>query len=160
MTKYFGAGAKVRQLESTSVAGTVLTLNFTDASAIVAGKPYLVKPAANVDFSADGKEFAGVDLTTASATPTATTYVNFVPTLGKTEVAGNVQNILFLGADNELLNPSSEGQYIKGFRAYFQLPEASPARAFVLDLGDGEKTGIQTLRTTGQPQHRQGRRNQ
>jgi hypothetical protein len=32
MTKYFGAGAKVRQLESTSVAENVLTLNFTDAT--------------------------------------------------------------------------------------------------------------------------------
>ncbi len=75
---------------------------------------------------------------------TGYTYVNFVPTLGKTEVAGNVQNILFLGADNELLNPSSEGQYIKGFRAYFQLKNAQ-ARSFVLDFGDGEASGIQTL---------------
>ena len=32
MTKYFGAGAKVRQLESTSVAENILTLNFTDAT--------------------------------------------------------------------------------------------------------------------------------
>ena len=29
MTKYFGAGAKVRQLESTSVAENVLTLRWT-----------------------------------------------------------------------------------------------------------------------------------
>lgn len=47
MEKYFGAGAKVRQLGSTSVAENVLTLNFTDAFAIVAGQPYLVKPAYN-----------------------------------------------------------------------------------------------------------------
>ena len=93
MTKYFGAGAKVRQLSTTSVAENVLTLNFTNASSIVAGQPYLVKPAANVDFSADGKEFAGVDLNDASATPTATTYVNFVPTLGKTAVDGDVKDI-------------------------------------------------------------------
>ena len=80
MTKYFGAGAKVRQLNTTEVAENVLTLNFTDANEIVAGQPYLVKPAVNVDFSADGKEFAGVDLTAAEPTPTTTTYVNFVPT--------------------------------------------------------------------------------
>ena len=53
MEIYFGEGAKVRQLESTSVAENVLTLNFTDATEIVAGQPYLVKPAANVDFSPD-----------------------------------------------------------------------------------------------------------
>ena len=83
MAKYFGAGAKVRQLSTTSVAENVLTLNFTDANEIVAGQPYLVKPAANVDFSADGKEFAGVNLTAASATPTATTYVGLHPHTGQ-----------------------------------------------------------------------------
>jgi hypothetical protein len=80
------------------VAENVLTLNFTDATEIVAGQPYLVKPAANVDFSADGKEFAGVDLTAASATPTPTTYVNFVPTLGKTAVTGSADDILILSS--------------------------------------------------------------
>ena len=144
MTKYFGAGAKVRQLSTTTVAENVLTLNFTDATEIVAGQPYLVKPAATVDFSADGKEFASVDLTAASATPTATTYVNFVPTLGKTLVTGDVKDILFLGANNELLNPSSEGQYIKGFRAYFQLTSGVEVKSFQLNFDD-ETTGIQTI---------------
>ena len=116
MTKYFGAGAKVRQLNTTSVEGTVLTLNFTDASSIEAGKPYLVKPAVNVDFSADGKEFAGVDLTAASATETATTYVNFVPTLGKTAVDGDVNDILILNNSGTLVEPTAAGN-IKGFRA-------------------------------------------
>ena len=127
MTKYFGAGAKVRQLSSTSVDGTVLTLNFTDATEIVAGQPYLVKPAANVDFSADGKEFAGVDLTAASATPTATTYVNFVPTLGKTAVTGDVKDILILNTSGTLVHPSATGD-MKGFRGYFVMHDAASWR--------------------------------
>ena len=146
MEKYFGAGAKVRQLSTTSVDGTVLTLNFTDTSSIVAGKPYLVKPAANVDFSADGKEFAGVDLTAASATPTATTYVNFVPTLGKTLVTGNVKDILILNGSSTLVHPSATGD-MKGFRGYFLMHDApAGARAFVINFGDGETTGIQPIR--------------
>ena len=149
MTKYFGADAKVRQLNTTSVNGTVLTLNFTDATSIVAGKPYLVKPAATVDFSADGKEFAGVDLTAASATPTATTYVDFVPTLGKTEVTGVPEDILMLNASGNLVHPSEAG-YMKGFRGYFLMHEAaSSARAFRIDFGDGEATGIIPIRTEG-----------
>ena len=147
MTKYFGAGAKVRQLNTTEVDGTVLTLNFTDASEIVAGQPYLVKPAANVDFSADGKEFAGVNLTAATATETPTTYVNFVPTLGKTAVTGDVNDILILNTSGTLVHPTATGD-MKGFRGYFVMHEetANLARAFVINFGEGETTGIQPIR--------------
>ena len=146
MEKYFGAGAKVRQLESTSVEGTVLTLNFTDATSIVAGKPYLVKPAATVDFSANGKEFAGVNLNDATATPTEKTHVDFVPTLGKTLVEGDVKDILILNTSGTLVHPSAVGN-MKGFRGYFVMHEAaSLARAFVINFGDGETSGIQPIR--------------
>ena len=139
---YFGAGAKVRQLNTTSVEGTVLTLNFTDASSIEAGKPYLVKPAVNVDFSADGKEFAGVNLNTATPTADNTTYVDFVPTVGKTTVTGNVEDILMMTIEGKLVHPSNLGD-IKGYRGYFVLHEAaSQARAFVINFGDGETTEI------------------
>ena len=117
-----------------------------------------VKPTANVDFSADGKEFAGVNLTAASATPTATDDVNFVPTLGKTEVTGSADEILFLGPNNTLFNPSAESSYMKGFRAYFQLNSASEAapRAFVLDLGDDQATGIISLTLDPSPKGKGG----
>lgn len=146
MEKYFGAGAKVRQLNTTKVESNVLTLNFTDATEIVAGQPYLVKPAANVDFSADGKEFAGVDLTAASATPTPTTYVNFIPTLGKTEVTGDVKDILMLNTSGTLVHPTATGN-MKGFRGYFVMHDApAGASEFVMNFGDGETTGIQPIR--------------
>ena len=137
----------MRQLESTSVAGTVLTLNFTDATEIVAGQPYLVKPAATVDFSANGKEFAGVNLNDATATPTEKTHVDFVPTLGKTEVTGDVKDILILNTSGTLVHPSAVGN-MKGFRGYFLMHEAAAnlARAFVINFGDGETSGIQPIR--------------
>jgi len=141
MTKYFGAGAKVRQLSTTSVDGTVLTLNFEDATSIVAGQPYLVKPAATVDFSADGKEFAGVNLNAATATATTTTYVNFVPTLGKTAVTDDPKDILILNTSGTLVHPSAAGN-MKGFRGYFLMHDAAGARAFVINFGDGETTSI------------------
>ena len=142
---YFGAGAKVRQLNTTSVEGTVLTLNFTDASSIEAGKPYLVKPAVNVDFSADGKEFAGVNLNTATPTADNTTYVDFVPTVGKTAVTGNVEDILMMTIEGKLVHPTAVGD-MKGFRGYFVMHDATAARAFRIDFGDGESTGIIPIR--------------
>ena len=146
MEKYFGAGAKVRQLSSTSVEGTVLTLNFTDATSIVAGQPSLVKPAATVDFSADGKEFAGVNLNTATPTADNTTYVDFVPTVGKTAVTGNVEDILMMTIEGKLVHPTAVGD-MKGFRGYFVMHDAPLARAFSINFGDGETTGIIPIRT-------------
>ena len=144
MEKYFGAGAKVRKLGSTGVSGNVLTLNFVAADEIVAGKPYIVKPtAANVV----DPTFEGVDLTAASASPDNTTYVNFIPTLGKTLIEDDPKDILILNTSGTLVHPSAAGN-MKGFRAYFLMHEAaaSQARAFVIDFGDGETTGIQPIR--------------
>lgn len=137
----------VKKLTAASVSGTTLNLTFSDAESITANTPYLVKLSGS-----DPVTLQGFDLVTVStADGTASfTDVSFIPTLSRTQVAGNVQNILFLGAGNELLNPSAANQYIKGFRAYFQLKNAQ-VRSFVLDFGDGEKTGIQTLRTSDQP---------
>ena len=40
----------------------------------------------------------------------------------------------------------NESSYIKGFRAYFRLKdEAATARAFRIDFGDGDVTGISTI---------------
>ena len=145
MEAYFGAGAKVRKLGSTGVSGNVLTLNFVAADEIVAGKPYIVKPtAANVV----DPTFEGVDLTAASASPDNTTYVNFIPTLGKTTVTGDSKDILILNTAGNLVHPTATGE-MKGFRGYFVMHEAAAgAREFVIDFGDGEISGIQLIENT------------
>ena len=106
-----------------------------------------MKPtAANVDFSDDGKEFEGVNLSPASASPDNTTYVNFVPTVGKTAVTGNVEDILMMTIEGKLVHPTAVGD-MKGFRGYFVMHDATAARAFRIDFGDGETTGIIPIRT-------------
>ena len=138
----------VKQLTAASVTGTTLNLTFSDAESITANTPYLVKLSGSAPVTLQG--FDLVTVSTADGTVT-TSVVDFIPVLSRTQVAGNVKNILFLGANNELLNPSAANQYIKGFRAYFLLKGAAAlARSFVLDFGDGEMTGIQTIRTSDQ----------
>lgn len=152
------SGWTVKELSSSSFAAGTLTLNFANATEIEAGKPYLVKVSANVV----NPTFDDVTVSSAT-TPTETTAVNFVPTLGKTLVTGDGTNasdpktVLFLGGSNKLFNPTvvndseQEASYMKGFRAYFQLKgEAAQApalaRAFVMNFGDGEQTtGIITV---------------
>ena len=134
----------VKQLGTSSFSEGVLTLNFTDATAIEAGKPYLVKVSAD-------KEIGAFDGATVSGTPTATetTAADFIPTLGATTITGDDANdILFLGSGNKLLHPESLPANMKGFRAYFLLKgEAALARSFRMDFGDGETTGIIAIGT-------------
>ena len=120
----------------------VLTLNFADEEdAIKAGKPYLVKVSENVV----NPVFNGVTVSNTKQN-TETTAVDFIPTLSATTFAGDVKSILFLGAANTLYHPSAENQQMKGFRAYFLLKgDAAEARAFSLDFGDGETTGIKAI---------------
>ena len=132
-------GWTVKELNTASFADEVLTLNFVTASSIEAGKPYLVKVAANADLSQAA--FAGA-IVSMETVPYTSATVDFIPTLGATSiVTDDVRKILFLGAENTLYRPESTLSMMKGFRAYFQLKEAADVKGYVLDFGD-EATGI------------------
>ena len=132
---------KVKVLESSSLTGETLTLNFADAASIVAGTPYLVKISlgSNVDLST--VPFSGVTISETAQT-TVTTYANFVPVFSPTNLQGGNTNILFVTGGNALTYPENSGD-INGFRAYFLLHDASAARSFSLNLG--EETGIMAI---------------
>ena len=121
----------------------VLTLTFAaETEGIEAGKPYLVK----VSETVENPVFNGVTISS-TATTTETDAADFIPTLGATTITGETKSILFLGAANTLYHPSAENQQMKGFRAYFLLKgeAVQQARAFSLDFGDGETTGIKAI---------------
>ena len=139
------SGWTVKELSSASLSEGVLTLNFATASSIEAGKPYLVKVDATTDLAASA--ITGV-IVSKDAVPFTSTDVDFIPTLGATTITGDVKSILFLSSGNTLLNPNAENSQMKAFRAYFQLKgEAAQAnaRAFVMNFGDGETTGIKSI---------------
>ena len=137
-------GWTVKELSSATFADGTLTLNFANAASIEAGKPYLVKVAANTDLST--APFTGA-IVSKDAQPFTSTDVDFIPTLGATTIEGSdTKAVLFLAANNTLLNPSALPANIKGFRAYLQLKgDAVNAASFNLDLGDGETTGIKAI---------------
>ena len=140
-------GWTVKELSSASFDDGELTLNFTDAASIVAGKPYLVKVGANTNLSASA--FTDVTISKDAVSFTSTN-VDFIPTLGATTIGSeddDAKTVLFLGAGNKLYNPEDLPAQMKGFRAYFQLKgdAAAKAHAFRLDFGDGETTGIKAI---------------
>ena len=137
------SGWTVKELSSATFADGTLTLNFANATSIEAGKPYLVKVAANTDLST--APFTGA-IVSKDAQPFTSTDVDFIPTLGATTIEGSdTKAVLFLEANNTLLNPSALPANIKGFRAYFQLKgAATSARSFNLNLGD-DAMGIKAI---------------
>ncbi|MBQ7530911.1 MAG: hypothetical protein IJT12_04325 [Paludibacteraceae bacterium] len=115
-------GAKVKQLTSSSLEedGYALYLNFSDASSMEAGKPYLINPAEDID----NPKFVGVTINK-TLNSTSTDNADFIGTFIKQTIDGNVNN-LFLGSDNKL-QFSSADITIKGLRAYFTLKAGAGA---------------------------------
>ncbi len=164
-------GATVMELDTegtydghqTGLEDGTLYLCFKAATALEAGKPYIVK------WQTTGADivnpvFRGVTVTTgtreienpyqnsyedpATITVAAPTDVAFSG--GKVTFKGNYDkiafdtdnsNILFMGAENTLYWPQS-GASIGAFRAYFEIADGASIKAFNLNLGDGTETGI------------------
>ena len=136
------SGWTVKELTESEFNSTTgeLTLNFSDASSIVAGKPYLVK----VESTVVNPVFEGVTISSTTTT-TETTAADFVPVVNPTNLTGGDKTVLFIIGGNKLTYPENDGN-INGFRAYFQLKSdaASQARAFRMSFDD-DVTGIVTV---------------
>lgn len=146
-TTAFGEGVKVAQLDDTNSTGA--TLKFVDMTdtGIEASVPYLIKP--TIDAPADGYKFVGVEIKEAAVIPTK------VETAGKlffngvynmvdatTEVTSGY-NAAFLGANNTVFG-AKPGTNMKGFRAYFAIPNSVKASELRVVI-DGTATSIKNI---------------
>lgn len=119
----FGTSYDLEEFVEASLDGDQLSLTFNKVTSLTAGKPYLLQPSVDVV----NPSFEGVTIgVTAPADQTSDTYISFHGTFAPTELTGGNQNILFLGADNELFWPETS-ENLNGFRAYFEV-KASAAK--------------------------------
>ena len=149
------AGATLMELNTDGTNGFdttdgTLYLAFKEATAIVAGVPYLVKwDAAGDDFTSP--VFFGVTIN-ATATTMVSDHddelaeVQMKGCYSPVSVVADDKSILFMGGDNTLYY-SAENRSIHSCRAYFSVPyinqtPGAKARAFVLNFDDEEATGI------------------
>ena len=138
------AGAKARTLTSASIEGTTLNLTFGgDVTELKAGTPYIIKWTSGDDIVSP--VFTGVTIDATNRDYTSTdSKVSFKGTYAPITWDAENTSILFLGVkDNKsaLYYPAA-GAGLNSFRAYFELSEGTEARAFNLNFGDGESTGI------------------
>ncbi len=141
ITSKFGAGTLVRTLGSSAFNSSTkeLTLNFTKATSIQAGKPYLVYLGRGSNVV--NPTFEDVTIVSGTTTKT-TTYANFMPVMNPTSLTGGDKSILFVTGGDKLTYPSSTGN-INGFRAYFQLHDLpTEARSFAMSFEE-ETTSIE-----------------
>lgn len=120
VARVFGA-AKIIGLTSSSIeeGDFVLNLNFDDVTEMVAGTPYLIKPAANIS----NPKFLGVTIDK-TLHNVETDRVDFIGNF----VAGTIpagENNLFLGANDMLYFSPTQDMPILGMRAYFNIHDVS-----------------------------------
>ncbi|MBQ7239033.1 MAG: hypothetical protein IJS20_09605, partial [Bacteroidales bacterium] len=146
LTETFGDGVKLYELTGSSLADGVLGLEFTSATSIEAGRPYFIAAAsANVV----NPTFTGVTIKASDSIASTTSYVDFIPTLGVSEIQGDrITDVLVLGGNNTLYNPASLPAKMKAFRGYFRVHDYSPAaeamqfRMTFDDATEDDVTGI------------------
>lgn len=135
-------GAELREVDTEKSNGN--TIVFKEATAIEAGKPYLIKWANTsteaVDFE---KKFEGVTLV-AAATPVEVNNggISFNGFYKMTEASELGASVAAIGAGNKLFKVT-EGK-MKGFRAAFVLSSGAEATGYRVVI-DGTATGIEDL---------------
>ena len=136
-------GAELREVDTKKSNGN--TIVFKEATAIEAGKPYLIKWAKESSVADDfEKKFEGVTLV-AAATPVVVkeggiSFNGFYKMIAASELGGT--SVAAIGAGNKLFKVT-EGE-MKGFRAAFVLSSGAETTGYKVVI-DGTATGIGDL---------------
>ena len=145
------AGATVKELD-TSDTGTnlsdegTLTLQFSEATRIEAGKPYIIKWISSSSIS--DPEFSGVTITSTSPTEVTSNdqKVKFVGQYSPFSITeDNINEILYLGSNNKI-GYSQNLRMLMSFRAHFwvQPKQGGTANARVINIFFDDEMGITT----------------
>ena len=143
------AQAEVRTLASSDYDASTgtLTLTFTDPlSSLSAGVPYIVRWDKGYENDTN-PQFIEVTISTITGSSVGSQYVDFEGSFSPVNLMANDKTVLYLGAENKLYYPSAT-MNVGSCRAVFRLHngltagDKAEARAFVLNFGDDESTGI------------------
>lgn len=115
----FGSDVVLKQMSGATLSGNELTLNFSDATSIHRGTPYLIKTTKAIV----NPVFTAVEIKAEAGDVTPGDAASFIGNFIMSEVPAGDHN-LFLG-QNDLLYFSQDATPIKGMRAYFHVDSPS-----------------------------------
>lgn len=136
----FGDGTQVREYEGAN--GNVLT--FAEAKAIEAGTPYLIKPTK----TAEKYIFNNVNVTTTEPAKVGEGDIKFCGVYNQTNIDDLAETGSHVsGIVDNMVKRAKTGTSIKGFRAYFSVPNniSESTEAALRVAIDGETTGIDAI---------------
>ena len=113
------------------------TMVFSNAGNIEAGKPYLVKPTADIE----NPVYSNVTLSATAAASIENGDYSFVGTYSPKDLETN-KTVLFLKPDGKLYYPSGSNNQLRGMRAFFKVPANSNGVRLLLD---GDATDIASI---------------
>ena len=113
------------------------TMVFSNAANIEAGKPYLVKPTADIE----NPVFSNVTLSATAAASIENGDYSFVGTYSPKDLETN-KTVLFLKPDGKLYYPAGSNNQLRGMRAFFKVPANSNGVRLLLD---GDATDIASI---------------
>ena len=143
LTRIFGEGYEIVEMESAELEGDILNLNFKPVtSSLSACKPYLVKPTKDVFYPKFDSHTIHVYSWNISQHGTD---ADFIGSLAAIDLTPDV-NTLFLAANNMLYYPAVTIP-LKGTRAYFQVhaPAGVSIRRARINDGKGQSTDIELI---------------
>ena len=128
-------GAVIKAFSGATFRDGVLTLRFSDASSIEAGKPYLVRWDTGTDVT--DPVFPGVTVLNVDAQSITADDVSFCGSFGPVTLTAGDRSSLFVGPDNQLYYPTASLN-VNAFRGYFVLGSGIRPQAvsrLVVDTG-------------------------
>jgi hypothetical protein len=152
------AGATLKELvagQSNLAADGKLTLTFTDASSIEAGKPYLIKWDKGSGDDIDSPFFNGVTITSVEPTP-----VLFANALGSGDCSfvgqydpfeinsSNKNSIVMLSSGNRIGYSNNVPRTLRCMRAHFEIPTTTSAPAmtdYAIDFDGEASTAVKAI---------------
>jgi hypothetical protein len=152
------AGATLKELvagQSNLAADGKLTLTFTDASSIEAGKPYLIKWDKGSGDDIDSPFFNGVTITSVEPTP-----VLFANALGSGDCSfvgqydpfeinsSNKNSIVMLSSGNRIGYSNNVPRTLRCMRAHFEIPTTTSAPAmtdYAIDFDGEASTALKAI---------------
>ena len=144
------AGATMMELDAdnSNLTDGTLTLNFSNATAIKAATPYIIKWDKDTDHpTITDPVFSGVTIVVSPSTEVSFDGAKFQGTYDPIVWSEENKSILFLGDNNKLYWPQPDGDnmpHLNAFRAYFELSDPNGVREFKLNFDGEETTSITT----------------